>query len=123
MAKLKNNTIVRDAFKQLGGVTEAVVTGAVAVNGGEAFTKDDTPPAPEVLDPEQKGERQALMKLLSQWCVPLRQGFKTDEATNRAAFLKRLEAQTYTDLWKFFDIQVPGEVIDAVNRRFKDISP
>lgn len=113
---------VKEAFDSLQGQTNTPISGVVA-RDGEPFTKELTPEPPPVLTLEQQHEKQTLIKVLDKWLVPAQTTTKIDPERDHASLMAKLRAQTLDDLWKFFDVEIPAEVKEYMQSKYRDISP
>lgn len=120
--KADQRAVVKEAFESLNGDVGTEVAGIVSRNG-PVFTKErHTEPQPELTHDEQI-EKRTLIKLLDQWVVPAQADTKPDAERDRNLFRRKLEAQPLSGLWRFFDVQIPGDIIDRIQQRYRDISP
>jgi len=115
--------VVKEAFNSLEGRTNMVVNGVKSADGGEVFMRDDTPRPDEVLSELETGKKEAYLELLLNWIIPVKAGVKTTVEQDRASFAGKMNKQRLPELKRFFEIEIPQEVKDAIQRKYKDISP
>ncbi len=92
--------------------------------GGETHEKPDDPP--EELNAFEKMEKNVYVNLLKLWIKPNKIGPKgapSTEQEDRNAFFKKIELQTLEFLRKFFEEDIPPEVANSMQAKYKDLSP
>ncbi len=93
----------------------------VLQTGGEDHRKPDDPP--EELTPFEQMEKRVYVNLLGRWITPNKLGPESTDQQDRMSFTKKIEGQTLAFLRRFFEEDVPDEVIASVQTKYKDLSP
>ncbi len=88
---------------------------------GKSNRKADDPP--EQLNAYEKMEKQVYVNLLLMWLTPNKLGPKSTEAEDKRSMTNKIERQDLSFLRRFFEEDVPIEVISATQAKYKDLSP
>lgn len=99
-----------------------VVFGAKAVNGGEPFTKDTSRPVVERLDLGQKIEKAVYIKILTALLHPQKAANKSTPERDAEVLRSKLEKTRLEDFKKFFEVELPLEVREAIQAHYQDMS-
>ena len=106
-----------DGVSRHGEVVSGVVGGASA----PLYVKDDDKLAE--ISPEEKIEARVLRNLLLKWIDPPRLSEKSKPDQDKQMFSRKVNAQSLADLKRFFEVELPEELMFALRRKYQDISP
>jgi hypothetical protein len=115
-------SVIKEAFESLDGTKGEVSAGAVA-RSGEVVMRDDSSQPKERLDPEQKIEKGVYIDLLKRWVTPDSLGKKSTPEQDMEVFVSKINKTPLEGLKRFFEFDLPLEVRDAIQARYRDISP
>ncbi|MBW2672501.1 MAG: hypothetical protein JRD89_03675 [Deltaproteobacteria bacterium] len=116
-------SVIREAFNSLDGTKGEIRSGAVARNGGDVYTRDDRSQPRETLTPNEQIEKGVYIDLLKRWVTPDSLGKKSTAEEDMEVFVTKISRTPLEDLKGFFEFDLPLEVREAIQARYRDISP